>query len=1377
MREFIKNVLSKLVEVEGETPCLNELLNANGKNTSRTTSEISRFITNGRSWSKPIQRQLSSTNTYRFILDCLKSKNHLALFKDTRNELDKRAQQTEAAPLLILFQQIEVELNNVNLDMQKKLVATGIHSLLCFLISNGFLSDIIRDNEVQLFIEQARRKKGDSGRASSSEEPNEVKETDIAQIVFENSKDMYKKVLKDYEPNPDLCPKLSGEIKKHTLIVSDGGAGKTTWMYNHWEELLEMYETDANHARIPIYIQLNTFDGSNTNNPSTGSFIKSHITQYYVRLQQVNPITILNQIKPEQYVLLLDAINEAKNSDALMSEIEELKNAGFGIILTSRRKLNWDIRNDFSIAALERFSEEHINQVLRKNRLPAATGRLLTTLDRPMFLSLFLGLGIEAKGLVQPGELFLAHHQWIKKMFSPDKHGPAYQKQGERLLTTVLPDIATQVKSMVFCYTEVEETVKTPGCNSYEALAILCETGIIIDDGYDEYEATNVYRWKHEFFLQFYQAMRIWQRMGYSTENRTFQPINTLPHELFQKEIDDYVLVFLGDVLEAQFEKKTSITQPMSPIEKWLQDNCRSQAIAVKQHTTNEIQICTANLIRTMILTRDGHLEHTVFTGLDLQYVEFFDCWLTGSAFEKCRSINMGNFCAAGHDYPPDSFAISTKQNLLFSSSKDERCVLIWDLSINRICKTLSFIDKVASITISPDEKWLAVVLYSNPFSIVLLDLGPSIEDWGTSRKIFRTVSDDILQKMQPGHVFFDSQSQCLFYLLSIEGVCKCWDILSEVELPEFSLSVGSKESARAHADKHCICSATDRLYILRDSDIGVYNIRKGIEETTINLSDIIDMCVTPSGDRLVARKVTTKDSCIYINGLTDDIADYSISSQNISKLFNVVTTEYAVCASCPKEDELYIWHFSNKELEPIIIQGIEYKYAYAVPNSDVIVCASNDTNITIINLSSKKRTLLRGHGTSNYSTNVHFTKAKDILMRRYEDGNVFLLDIKRKTSSKARDLSRFLNSQHRMVWEYKFDGQHLFLDQKSGDVAIWDVLNDEYMDTIPGTHEQSITDISVVGEKRDMVVTESGDMCFSAWKMPGHQLLGRIDKSVIQSATKEVRDIATPVHTVRDWNDCSVSAYCFLPERISVAVGYHSGSIRVWDIITGHYFEEKISNGPVHQICPIPRSSYICIVTKDGIVSVYDVSEKSMICQWDASENLYRITGHTLTEDNHARMEYFSIRPVTKDISIVDYGLGLHELTYYFVKHFENGIQVGDNIFPFGQAEIVSQNGNTLIKPCWGTFFVYDIPFLIWHEKKNTISPRAAPHYDVSPDGEKLLCAFQNGDIIVYGAHDQTEFTWPKGDVVDLTECNFHNATNINDDLKDFLRMNNAIL
>ena len=88
-------------------------------------------------------------------------------------------------------------------------------------------------------------------------------------------------------------------------------------------------------------------------------------------------------------------------------------------------------------------------------------------------------------------------------------------------------------------------------------------------------------------------------------------------------------------------------------------------------------------------------------------------------------------------------------------------------------------------------------------------------------------------------------------------------------------------------------------------------------------------------------------------------------------------------------------------------------------------------------------------------------------------------------------------------------------------------------------------------------------------------------------------------------------------------------------------------------------------------------------------------------------------------------------------------------------------------------SFIVYDVPHLTWTERKNI--PQF-PHYDVSPDGAKVLCALENGDIVVYRVDDKTKFIWTKSDSVDLSGCDFRDSPNLDDDLKTFLQMNDAI-
>lgn len=1150
-----------------------------------------------------------------------------------------------------------------------------------------------------------------------------------------------KRLLK-YEIIPQLIPNPDVDISKHDyiLLVAEGGAGKTSFLLDHWAKLLD--SNAAETKALPIYVPLNRFEGNDE------FFIRNYIRKHYFSSQDgLDFDDWIKSAKDCNVVLLLDAINEAKNSRVLGSEIEELCSFGFKIILTSRHEMDgWGSLETFKRAHLLPLSSEIVDNQLKSHHLKVSE-QLRPLLTKPIYLTLLLGIGDAGRSVESPGELFLAHHKWIKKMFSADKHGPAYQKQGDRLLGSVLPNLATRTKTIVFSDTDVAEILNSFSCDSDEALAILCETGIIIDDGFDEYKAANVYRWKHEFFLQFYQSMRIWQQMGYSTEKRTFQAIKYLPQELLQRDIDEHVLDFLGDVLESQFVGKNSITSPMSPIEKWLQDNCRSQSIASKQHGIDEVQFCTANLIKTMILAREGHLEHTVFDGLDLQKAEFYDCWLTGSRFFQSENLHQDCFFSH-HRFPPVHFAGSAKHGLLFSSSFDESHIVVWNYSTGEVRTVVKNDGNVLSLAISPDEKWLAVALETSPYTIKLFDLDDLIH-YNTDYSRVISCESEAFAFVR---VFFDSQSEILLCLSAFDGYCERWRLDGQKLTPlylnysedDFNSEMAEITTLFTRAMHQRISSVRNKIFIKNGSQIASYDIHTGMSlSREFNGSEILDFCITPDGKRLIVLSSnSTEFKHLQIIGLVPGVEDYTISDQWLSSVHHIIATNEEVvgCGLAEAGTCAYVWYFAEKKAEkPKRLDGMGHQTAYVIPNTEVIVYATGDAHIETVDLRLQKRRTLRGHSVQGYSVNVCFTEKEGVLYRRWNNGDIFLLDIAHKKASKVEQTSTFLK-KHQNSSVCRFNGRYLFAVTETEGTAIWDVLNDKLEDIIPEDGQRITKEFLVqTGQSEKVLVTISeskkdNEVFFSAWRIPEHRLIGRLKESLLGEqlhfCKRQNDDYMVIVNgqTCVPWKRhsldfpdsyCSQKAalpatwdkarnvYLLIPNQLIVVVGYYHGAVRFWDIVSGHFFEEQISETAIEQICAIPNSCLISIVSRDGCVTIYDTLEKRCVSQWSASEPLFIETGRTLSEEYglcENNTPIFTLSPITKEISILDYKLHSQQTCNVFVNHLSRGTIIG-TVEPGKRA--ASRRGNTLIVLKWQDVYVYDIPHLRWKKKREyTVTP-----------------------------------------------------------------------
>lgn len=340
-------------------------------------------------------------------------------------------------------------------------------------------------------------------------------------------------------------------------------------------------------------------------------------------------------------------------------------------------------------------------------------------------------------------------------------------------------------------------------------------------------------------------------------------------------------------------------------------------------------------------------------------------------------------------------------------------------------------------------------------------------------------------------------------------------------------------------------------------------------------------------------------------------------------------------------------------------------------------------------------------------------------------------------------------------------------------------MLSDEYKDIIPRKSQQSVLEISIVGVENDTVVVRSDNTCFSVWKLPGHQRIGLLDESIFRTRIIAQSDEHSTAHNLSTCKSHIASTYCLLPEATAVAVGYNDGTLCVWDILSRTYFAKEISNVPLRQIQYVPHSSYVSVVDAHCVVSLFDLSTRTVISQWNALDKLCSIAKIVQTKDPSEQMNRLFVYPITSDISVLGLTLDFGIQNCYFVNHLEDGLHVGEPfiIWHPDRKLIIARDGQTALNPSATElmrFDVYNIPDLAWRERQSSMQDH---HYDVSPDGAQVLCAFENGDIAVYGVQDHSTFMWYKSDTIDLSDCNFSNSLNLDEKTKTFLRMNDAIV
>lgn len=188
----------------------------------------------------------------------------------------------------------------------------------------------------------------------------------------------------------------------HSVIVGEGGMGKTVSLIRLWEKCIKSSEEDT---PIPIYIALNEYNEVDVKD-SRHFIINTIMKDYFSKLDVTNqacdnlwelmkaPINNGKTHRPS-VILLLDGFNEiSRDKSELLNELNNIieKARGTQIIITSRFDMRDTLKNpNINIIKLKELSREQISRQCQKYlHIAEPSGKLLETVKNPMMLTIYL---------------------------------------------------------------------------------------------------------------------------------------------------------------------------------------------------------------------------------------------------------------------------------------------------------------------------------------------------------------------------------------------------------------------------------------------------------------------------------------------------------------------------------------------------------------------------------------------------------------------------------------------------------------------------------------------------------------------------------------------------------------------------------------------------------------------------------------------------------------------------------------------------------------------------------------------------------------------------------------------------------------------------
>ena len=512
-----------------------------------------------------------------------------------------------------------------------------------------------------------------------------------------------------------LIPEIAGEMDGHTVLLGDGGSGKTTLMFEIFRRKLEAVSQDPAEP-IPIYVPLAGFDPGKEN---WSTYIVDYILQEYCGVpgDEENRMKLRELLKQQYYHLLLDGINESVSPFQLGEQIEILTNcSGVTVYVASRHSsFDWPCMAQFGKARLRPLTKDRVDRILRERNLYCGSDRLMEALRNPMMLSLYLAVDEDGEDCQTAGEILLGYHRRLIEQYKKGYHKEEEQVFFQTVVLDLLPMIAYKLGRMHFsdlnlktCLDELlakVDVLHLIGVSkdnlSKSVLDVLISCGLIRTAEGGSTSRNANYQFVHQYFLEWNTAQFVVQEMQIADCDES------LPSCLSECCLADKILEFLGDLLGEYREVSGG-----SRIECWLQDHLAGDS-------SDEAQMIVRNLVEVIKKNRSGKISAN-FSELDLTLVNFQDCTVTGSNFTEAIVPNAA-FLHQGHKKMVNLMCILSERNWIVTASNREKNLFIWDMRTGQRLKAISSEATVDSVEVSENQNNLLV--HHGLTSITLIDL------------------------------------------------------------------------------------------------------------------------------------------------------------------------------------------------------------------------------------------------------------------------------------------------------------------------------------------------------------------------------------------------------------------------------------------------------------------------------------------------------------------------------------------------------------------------------------------------------------------------------------------------------------------------------
>ena len=1021
-----------------------------------------------------------------------------------------------------------------------------------------------------------------------------------------------KNLLENILQNPLVKQYRRGALtQKIYLLQSEGGSGKTTALLSLYLYLVQRSLNDMSVVPLFIDVKKLTEFGEMAGSDQIGNMprpIEKYIVKAYCGSDNDPKETMLEKVvhlfspnnspkfqKKYRYYLFLDGLNEVgfQAKQILWGEINSIAQADcVKIFVSSRTTDEPNLPDGIAKLSLLPLKEEDIHAYLEHNFGGECTEKtdtrkinpsLVHILQIPMYLKVFRETynhkspypDIYEENIVRKADIL---DSYIQKLFKDNQEREYITDKVfiEFVVQYFLPAVAFQMvqNNASFVASDSDFRALRRNLQYFDSLAVPDEmleafqinrfaiqtaclnTGLLVF-------SDNQYTFAHQDWRDFFAAKHL------------INCINADKLDDFEKSVDANIRRFTGELVreyskthkyfkaydnkdderksECDFEQKEDLQAwGASPIEHFLQ-----------KHNLNSAQplsaIATRNLIDIMKTSRNGKIT-SVYNGLDLRYVSFYNCNLKNATFDNTK-IYPYNFIPAGHTGYINSVAFSPDGTKIVSGGSD--CtVRVWDIKTGlQIGAPLTgHTGWVKSVAFSPDGT-----------KIVSGSRDKAIRIWDA--KTGRQIGESCIKCSD--EVRFIPLSGKKFAGGCEDGTIRIWDAETGVQIgePLTGHTAGVNSVAFSPDGTKIVSGGWDGTIRIWDAETGVQ-----IGEPLIGHTSCMDsVAFSHDGKKIVSG-----------SGKTIRIWDAETGVQigrpligHTSKVYSVAfSPDGTKIVSGSWDETIRIWDVkTGRQIGEPLTGRTATVYSVSFPlNGKKFAGGCDDGTIRIWDVETDRQIgeQIKGHTGSVYS--VAFSPDGTKIVSSGWDGTIRIWD-----AETGLQIGNSLTGHTSMVCSVAFSPDGKKIVGGGGDtIRVWDAE----------TGRQ-------IGEqiKGHTMVVES-----VAFSPDGTKIVsGSMDKTIRIWDVETGKQIGKPLKGFFDW----AISVIFSPDGKKI-VGGGGDTIRVWDAETGRQIGKPLTGhtGSVYSVVFSPDGTKIVSGSMDKTIRIWDAGTGRQIGK--------PLTGHT---------------------------------------------------------------------------------------------------------------------------------------------------------------------